>query len=91
MKRDNSLCDLCEHVCKRWKVSDTPVDKVDAHAERSREAVKRETPVGLEELVVREDAHLPDVVSCVWREDAVGFEMCLLQCGCSMAQYEVKQ
>ena len=40
MKRDNSLCDLCEHVCKRWKVSDTPVDKVDAHAERSYETVE---------------------------------------------------
>ena len=81
MKRDNSLCDLCEHVSQNLEGTHAPVNKVDAHAERSREAVERETPVGLEELVVREDAHLPDVVSCVWREDAVGFEMCLLQCG----------
>ena len=50
-----------------------PVDKVDADAEGAREAVEREAPVGLEELAVREDAHLADVVARVRCEYAVRF------------------
>ena len=50
-----------------------PVDEVDADAEGAREAVEREAPVGLEELAVREDAHLADVVARMRREYAVRF------------------
>lgn len=44
---------------------DVRVDEVDANAERPCHAVERETAVRLEELVVCEDAHLPDVESGV--------------------------
>ena len=47
-----------------------PVDEIDADAEAAREAVEGEAPVRLEELAVRDDAHLAHVEARVRREHA---------------------
>ena len=50
-----------------------PIDEIDADAEAARETIEGEAAVGLEELAVREDAHLADVVARMRREYAVRF------------------
>ena len=50
-----------------------PINEIDADAKAAREAVEGETAVGFEELAVREDAHLTDVVTRVRCEYAVRF------------------
>ena len=57
------------------------IDEIDADAKRAREGVEREAAVRLEELVVREDAHLADVVSGVGGKEAGGDKVVLLEFG----------
>lgn len=56
-----------------------PIDEINADAEAAREAVEGEAAVGLEELAVREDAHLAHVEARVRVEQARGDEQRLLE------------
>ena len=51
---------------------DAPIDELLRDAKAPRHALEGEAAVGLEELVVCEDAHLADVVPCVGVQEAGG-------------------
>ena len=61
MKRDSSLKLVSATRMINEKREDLRVNELDADAKRPRHAVERKTPVRLQELVVREDAHFSDV------------------------------
>ena len=61
------------HRERRLEGMYVPINESDADDKAAREAVEGEAPVGLEELAVREDAHLADVVTRVRCEYAVRF------------------
>jgi hypothetical protein len=63
-----------------------PVDEVGGDAERGAQALEREAAVALEQLRVREDAHLAHVEPRVRREDARRDQVGLLERRCAHTQ-----
>jgi len=58
-----------------------PVDEFLANTKSTAETPKRQTAVAFQDLAVSEDAHLTDVVPCMWCEQARWKEVCLFKCG----------
>lgn len=54
------------------KVFNSPIDEVNAHAERRCKTMQRQTSIGFENLSVREDSHLSNVVTSMGRKDSGG-------------------
>ena len=70
------------HGERRLEGMYVPINEIDADAKAAREAVEGEAAVGLEELAVREDAHLAHIETGVWGQDPVWFQVCLFEGSC---------